>query len=65
MVILCFTENGPKGLPQVQRIPLQAPLKPQGKLTLTMWLRAPDSPGTAALKMLFYLDSGDSASLPK
>lgn len=58
-------ENGPKGLPQVQRISLKAPLKPQDKLTLTMWLRAPDVPGTAALKMLFYLDSGDSSSLPK
>ncbi|KAJ1524202.1 hypothetical protein ONE63_010723 [Megalurothrips usitatus] len=58
-------ENGPKGLPQVQRIPLQGPLKPQQQLSLTMWLRAPDSPGPAALKMLFYLDSGNNSSLPK
>ncbi|KAE8746892.1 hypothetical protein FOCC_FOCC006312 [Frankliniella occidentalis] len=65
IVNLPHLENGPKGLPQVQRIPLQSPLQPQQQHTLTMWLRAADTPGTVALKMLFYFDSGSNSSLPK
>lgn len=58
-------ENSPKGLPQVQRIPLPSALQPQQKLTLTMWVRAPDIPGISTLKLLFYFDSGNTACQPK
>ncbi|XP_067001319.1 trafficking protein particle complex subunit 8 isoform X2 [Anabrus simplex] len=63
-----FVLHGPTsnyGGCRVSTIPLKKPLEPGHMHSVPLWLRAPDTPGSATLDMLVYYENVSTSSVPR